>query len=184
MGIMLSPEDLRHFSLFAGLDHAMLKSLAMASEEIQVSKGEWLFHEGDVADALYLIFTGEIELKIALGAEDRRLLCVATLVEGEVFGWSALVEPYTYKLGAIASKDSRLGKMNGVQVCELMVHHPASGCKLISRLLQTVGGRLNELRVRFVSLVEGGPYQNMNGGQAIRQSKGDQIGKGDMRQFN
>ncbi len=163
MGIMVSPEKLRRFPLFAGLDDAMLKELAMASEEITLNEGEWLFHEGDRADALYVIFSGMIDLKIPVNEDDICPPSLCTLVAGEPLGWSALVEPYVYGLSALAITDVQLIKMDGVRVCELMGHYPTLGYQLMSRLTQIIGRRLTKLCVRFVSLVEGGRWQRLEG---------------------
>jgi len=62
---MISPEWLRRFSLFAGLDLAVLKEIAMAGEQIAIHEGDRLFSEHDQADALYLIVSGNIELIIS-----------------------------------------------------------------------------------------------------------------------
>jgi CRP-like cAMP-binding protein len=161
MGIMLSPETLRRFPIFAGIGNATLKALAMAGEEITLNKGDWLFHESDKADYLYLILSGAVDLKIALDAKGAYHADLTTLVEGDLVGWSALVEPYIYKLGAVAAKDSRLAKWNGACVCELMARDPEAGYKLMSRMTQIVGSRLTAMCVRFASLVEGGQWQRI-----------------------
>ena len=162
MGIMIALEMLRRFPFFAGLSETMLKELAMAGEDVTINRGDWLFHEGDEAEALFLIISGEIELKVAVDASATYLTSVDSLAEGEIFGWSALVNPYIYSLGAVAAKNTRLAKFDGVRVCELMTHNPADGYLLMSRLVQIIGGRLNALHIRFVSLIEGDRWQSIS----------------------
>lgn len=151
---MVSPELLRRFSLFAGLDAGAFKSLAMAGEEITLKAGDWLFHEGDEADALYLILSGSLDLTINLDKEGSRQADLCTLVEGDAVGWSALVEPHTYKLGAVAASDARLIRLDADQLRDLMISRPEVGYMLMHRIAQVIGNRLNNLRVRFVSLIE------------------------------
>ena len=61
MCVMLSPETLRRFPFFAGLDAAALTTLAIEGEEVTIQKGDWLFYAGDAADALYIVVSGSIK---------------------------------------------------------------------------------------------------------------------------
>lgn len=150
---MISPEVLRRFSLFAGLDPAVFKDLAMAGEEVSLPEGGVLFAEGDMADALYLIAEGSVELKINMDEAGTRQFGLQTLVEGDVVGWSALVEPYHYTLGAEASSDVRLVRLDADMLHEMMDDDPKLAYTLMHRLAQALGERLTNLRVQFVSLV-------------------------------
>lgn len=150
---MISPETLRRFALFAGIDPAHFKDLAMAGEEVELEEGEWVFREGDEADSLYLIVSGTVDLKIALDASGERQADLETLVAGDVIGWSALVEPYQYTLGAVATSWANLVKLDAAQLRQLMEDNPRLGFQITSRLAHVIGSRLKNLRVRFVSLV-------------------------------
>jgi CRP-like cAMP-binding protein len=162
MGIMISPETLRSFALFAGLDQCMIKALAMAGEKVVVKKGEWLFYEGNVADALYVVISGTVGLKVALDREGSSHVELCTLVAGDLLGWSAVVEPGIYHLSASAMQDSTLVKWDGADLAELLTHHPAMGFKLMCRIVQVVGDRLAGFAVRFASLVEGDQWQGVS----------------------
>ena len=151
---MISPEVLRRFSLFAGLDPDMFKELAMVSEEVALSADEWLFEEGGDADALYLILSGTVELTINLDEAGKRKADLTTLVEGDVAGWSALVEPYVYTMGAKATSDTKVVKLDGEELREKMTANPEMGLLLMHHLAQALGQRLNNLRVQFISLTE------------------------------
>jgi len=163
MGIMLSPETLRCYPLFAGLDHCAIKALSMIGEKIAVDKGEWLFYEGGEADALYLILQGRVDLMVALDHKGTRHVDLFTLVDGDLFGWSAVVEPGVYRLSAVSATDVVLARWDGVDLAELMTHHPAMGYKLMCRIVQIVGNRLAEFCVRFASLVEGDQWEHIAG---------------------
>jgi CRP/FNR family cyclic AMP-dependent transcriptional regulator len=150
---MISPEVLRRFTLFAGLEADVFKSLAMAGEEVAVSAGEWLFREGADAEALYLVLEGTVDLKINVNEAGTEQADLSTLVAGDVTGWSALVEPYTYTLGAVATSEARLARLDGAQVRALMDEQPEVGYVLMHQVAQAIGTRLTNLRVRFVSLI-------------------------------
>lgn len=150
---MISPEALRRFSLFAGLDPAVFKDLAMAGEEIDLPAGAVLFSEGGDADALYLISDGTVELKINMDEAGTRQFGLQTLVAGDVVGWSALVEPYRYTLSAAANTPVRLVRLDAGALHELMDADLELAYTLMHRLAQALGQRLTNLRVQFVSLV-------------------------------
>jgi CRP-like cAMP-binding protein len=63
---MISPETLRRFPLFGGLQPEMIKTIAMLGEEVSYEQGTWLFREGGSADWLFLVLEGEVELSVGL----------------------------------------------------------------------------------------------------------------------
>jgi len=161
MGMMVSPEKLRRYELFASLDDAMIKAIAMAGEVKDYKKGEWLFQEGETAKYAYIILKGRVEINVSLGPENIHQVGVSGLIEGELFGWSALVDPYRYQLGAITLSKCQMIRFDGVQLCELFTHNPSIGYIMMSRITRIIGNRLDNLRVQFVSLIEGGRWERL-----------------------
>lgn len=135
---MISPETLRRYSFFAGLDPAVLKEIAMLSSEVTFQAGEWLFHQGDPAEAFYLILEGAVDLQLNLDEAGTRRVDMCRLVEGDVVGWSALVEPYIYTLGALAFRPTRLAKLDGAAMRDLMSRDPAVGYPIMQCLSQVL----------------------------------------------
>lgn len=172
MGIMLSPETLRHIPLFSGLDEDMIKALAMIGERHAVQKGTWLFREGDSAEAFYILLEGRVDLRVTLSPQSVSKVNVTRLGPGEILGWSALVEPHVYHLSAVATENGLLAKFGGPNLCELLAYHPGIGYKLMCRVTRVIGDRLQNLRVQFVSLIEGGRWQNFAGISPIYISEG------------
>ena len=175
MGMMVSPETLRRVDLFASLDDTMLKAIAMAGEKKDVKKGYWFFREGDPAKKVYIILKGTVEIKVSLGPQDIHQIGVSSLREGDLFGWSALVDPYTYQLGAVASSDCQLIVFDGIRLCELFTHHPAVGYIMMSRITKIIGSRLINLRVQFVSLIEGGRWERLASQKLVYMSVGGRL---------
>jgi CRP-like cAMP-binding protein len=159
---MISTETLRWFPLFAGMDYSFIKLLARNGEKVTLKKGEWLFHEKDHADALYIILSGRIDIIIRLGMRDIAPPGLTILGKGDVLGWSALVHPQKYTMGAVAIVDCQLVKLAGGPLCALMDEHPEMGFLLMGRLTQILGERLTNLRTRFVSLIEGDRWQSFS----------------------
>jgi len=162
MGIMVSPERLRRYPFFGGLEYPVLKELAMASEVVSVARGGWIFHPGDCADALYLLLRGKVEIRAPLGPEAATQIGLSTLREGDILGWSCLLEPFVYQMGAVALTRADLVRLKGAALRELMACRPEVGYLLMSRVAEIVAARLTQLRVQFVSLIEGGRWQRLD----------------------
>jgi CRP/FNR family cyclic AMP-dependent transcriptional regulator len=163
MGIMISPEVLRRYPLFASIEDPLLKKVAMTGDVISVDKRTWLFREGEDARNLYLVLKGEVMIRVSVGTEILRQIGVLKIGKGEILGWSALVEPYSYQLGAECIQNCELARFDGIQLSELMTHHPHLGYIFMSRVTQVIGERLLNLRIRLVSLVEGGRWEQIFG---------------------
>ena len=58
-------QALRNIPLFSKVDPTKLKLLAFTSERLTFPAGEALFHEGDTADAAYIILDGEAAVEVA-----------------------------------------------------------------------------------------------------------------------
>lgn len=150
----MSLENLYRFPLFAGLDHPFLKELALMGEEITLSAGEVLFDEGDPADAIYVIVSGAVDLKMALNSDRIDLADLERLVEGETVGWSALIEPHVYTLRAEAASDVRLLKFNAPRLFFMLEQDKEAGFKMMYRLAHICRTRLANMHVRIVSLTK------------------------------
>ena len=77
---------LRAAELFEALPGEDLARVALLADEERRGAGEEIFREGDVADALYLVASGRVQVI-------RAAAVVAELGEGEVFGEMALLDP-------------------------------------------------------------------------------------------
>lgn len=71
--------------LFSLMDDPHLLILAKNCETVSFSKGDYLFHQGDSADCLYVIVEGRASVLIANGATQRKVrVCGANEVVGEL----------------------------------------------------------------------------------------------------
>ena len=57
-------EMLRRVPLFAEIEPAELKLIAFTSERITFDPGQYVFHQGDVGDAAYIIMEGDADVVI------------------------------------------------------------------------------------------------------------------------
>ena len=98
-------EILREHPFFADLGDRFCELICGCAKNAHFGAGEYLFHEGDPANQLYLIRAGRVALEIK--APGRGALTFATLGEGEIVGVSWLVPPYRWAYDARALETTR-----------------------------------------------------------------------------
>lgn len=83
MSLLQEYELLRRIPFFAEMEPAKLKLLAFMSERVAFDAGKALCHQGDPADAAYLIIEGEADIILESAAGP---ITVATLGANEIVG--------------------------------------------------------------------------------------------------
>lgn len=88
MSLVQEYESLRRVPFFAEIEPAKLKLLAFMSERVGFDSGKLIFHQGDQADAAYLILDGEAEVIVESNSGP---IIVATLGANEIVGEIAIL---------------------------------------------------------------------------------------------
>jgi CRP-like cAMP-binding protein len=146
---MISPEVLRRYPYFAQIGEESLKAVAKIADEKLVPAGTHMFSEGDPADTMNIVVRGEVNVQYVLGNGERRT--VDTLVDGDILGWSALVEPYRYTAVGTASKDTQLVAIQAAKLRELCARDPLMGYRLTSQIAKLLAHRLERARVQLAA---------------------------------
>lgn len=143
-------EALRHVSFLHGLADEHLEELAKAAKFVDFAEGETIFREGEVASLMFLIVSGKVGLEIcAPGVGCRRILTVG---EGELLGWSPLLEQTRLTATARTLTPIRAIQLSGVQMLALCEHNPRFGYELMRRTALALAKRLNETRMQLVNV--------------------------------
>ena len=110
------------------------------------SAGEWIFEEGSLGTAMYIVQEGEVEIvKDVGGQEDRQL---AMLEKGDFFGEMALLEGLPRAAGARALSDVRLLEIDGATFDKMLRDNPEIAVRMmrkLSRRLRETDALLREL---------------------------------------
>ena len=77
---------------FSAASPAVIDAIASSAHEKNLVRGDVLFKEGDVPDALYIVRSGRIAIAIDNKPLDSRESVVALMVEGDLFGDLALLD--------------------------------------------------------------------------------------------
>ncbi len=151
---MVSPEVLRYYPLFAGQDEEILKKIALLADEKEIREGGCLFFEGEIAKTLCLIEEGAVSLTLNLGEYgEQRIEKLDPLGKGEVIGWSALIEPHVYTMGAMAEEQTRYVTFDGEALRELLDDNPEAGYFMFKKLAEVIGQRLVSKCTQIMSLM-------------------------------
>jgi NTE family protein len=111
---------LRRVPVLSGLDDELLSRLAEQVATVSVRAGDWLVREGDVADSLYVIRSGRLEV-IAEGPPET---VIRILRRGAVLGELALLTEEVRSASVRARRDSELLELGRRQFEELISDAP------------------------------------------------------------
>jgi CRP-like cAMP-binding protein len=152
---MVSPELLRRYTFFAGLGDSQLKSIAMLSNEEEYEGGATIFKEGDPANYIYLLIDGSVDLFYTAEEEyhpkTSRQFAVGEINVGEVFGISALIDPYVATAEARVGQDSRILMIDAVALRALFFDDIAIGFHMMSAIARTIRERMAGLRAQLAA---------------------------------
>jgi len=123
---------LRELPLFAGLSAGDFTDVCLQAHKLQAGKRQCLFHQGEPADAVYLIKAGK--LKLVQVSPDGRAVILDVVGPGEVLGETALFQEQPQLFSAIALEDAKLCVFNRSQFEAMIQRHPSAATSIISYL--------------------------------------------------
>ena len=143
--------------LFKGLSESQLLHLSAITKEEQVRKGHFLMHEGQMAEALFVLKEGAVELLTTVN-DDFELPIAILRNPGECIGTSSLVEPYVYSLNSRCAEDSKMLVIKKTALKKLMLEDYELGCIIMKNLAKQMLDRLKEtrqeLKIHFKTLLK------------------------------
>jgi predicted acylesterase/phospholipase RssA/CRP-like cAMP-binding protein len=95
---------LRNVPVLAGLSDDLLERLAGQTQEVRVPAGGWVMREGDIADSLFIVRSGRVEI-VDEGPPEA---VIRILRRGDVLGELALLREGTRSMSARARRDVEL----------------------------------------------------------------------------
>jgi CRP/FNR family transcriptional regulator, nitrogen oxide reductase regulator len=112
--------DIEHAELFDGLPPDDLKLILSRSSRQEVSRGSFLYHQGEPAKTMFLLEAGRVRLKEI--TENGRELLIRLIYPGEVFG--AVIADALYRATAQADKPVRAHAWTAKAFTELLDRVP------------------------------------------------------------
>lgn len=106
-------------SIFAGVDHEVLKEIEAELRWVVLARGEALFHEGDPGDELFVLLQGRLAALLPGGRRRE-------MGRGEVVGELALLGRAPRSATVVAERDSVLVGLSRDGFQRVVQHHPSA----------------------------------------------------------
>ena len=152
---MLSPEILRRFPFFSFMDDAQLKAVAMIAEEKDYKIGNSVFNADTPATSLFFLREGSVAYYYIVTSEHdpyyKREYYISDLNPGEIFGISALIEPYIYTAEVRVDQPSKIIKIEASALRALCEVDTKLSSGLLHALAKAALERLQHTRVQLIA---------------------------------
>jgi CRP-like cAMP-binding protein len=150
---MVSVDLLKQFAFFKGFDEGELKKLSDVATEESYKAGVQIYKKGDPAKALFLVQEGKVVMVMEsyMGtARPPMQVTVDIVTKGDAMGWSAVVEPYAYTLGARCIDDTKAIVFDASKLRELLAKDSALAFKFIHATARVIATRLTHTQIILV----------------------------------
>jgi len=135
---------------FKGMDDTSRKTLAGCARNERFLAGEYIAHEGSPADRFYFIRSGTVALEYHVPGRDGLIL--ETLHDGDVFGWSWMVEPYVWSNDIRAIELTRVFSLDATCLRKKLKKDHSLGFDLYSRFIPVMARRLSSTRQQLTDM--------------------------------
>lgn len=123
-------EVLKNLSMFAQMDRCRLRLLAFSSESLRYQRGDFLFHQHDAADCVYVILNGEV----AILAKDPKHPPIARGV-GDLIGEVAVFSRANRSASVqVTSDEVQALRIDEATFCQLISENPSVARDVIRQL--------------------------------------------------
>jgi CRP-like cAMP-binding protein len=133
--------------LFGGLDEDVRASVAERMLTRRFSKGDFIFHQGDPGESLYVVAEGLIRLFVT--SEDGDEMVLANLESGDMFGELAVIDGGPRSASAKAVASTTLQALTQSAFIDVLQQSP----QLIQTLHRSLGGLLRRVLEQASDLV-------------------------------
>jgi Fe-S cluster biogenesis protein NfuA len=167
------PNHLTKFRLFCDMSPTDLAVLAPYFTYAEYPSEVTLFFQGDMADRLYLVASGEI--KINYKPYDSPQITVTRIREGDVLGWSTVLGNKKYTASAVSDSEIALLQITGDNLRKLVAEHPQTGKMVLDRLAAAASPRWKDARAQVTSMLRKGidMPDHFDGGRIMNETSGN-----------
>ncbi len=151
----MAVEKLEKHELFGLLSPKDMGTLSNASGVVKLQEGDRVCSEGSPASHLFVLIKGRMELKKP--TKGGHSFLVDDLIEGSIFGVSALTGTDRYLLNAECVEDSEVLKIEGKVLRQILDENPRVGYATQARISQIFFKRYVDAMERLQTVVQAIP---------------------------
>lgn len=137
-----------------GIEDHHIAFLTGCAKNVFYREGEFLFREGHPAEDLYLIRYGEVAIQAF--SPGRGAFTLATLGEGDVAGWSWIVEPFLAHFDVMARTPVRALSLDAKCLREKLKVDHELGYQMLARVVMLMEHRLQATRLQLLDVYGNG----------------------------
>ena len=138
------------FGCFQALNAEQIAALTAHLEEVRLPAGQALFKQGDAGDAIYLLVSGQMLIRLGAPPQDDRIL--ATLEPGAIFGEMGPLVNKTGTATAINSAESYLWRFSNRSFHEALENGDAWATSFLLATAQVLGRRVMTMNEELLKL--------------------------------
>lgn len=152
---MISTEMLRKFPFFSFMDYSQQKAVAMIADKITFEKDDVIVEAGKPAGHFYFLIDGDVGYYAVVTSEHdpyyRKEYFVTDINPGEIFGISALIEPYVFTATLKANKVSHVLQVDAASLRALCEVDSKLALGLYRTVAKTAMERLQYTRLQLAA---------------------------------
>lgn len=138
--------------LFEGFSSEQMELLDPIFLPYECFTGTVLFEQGEPAEYLYLVISGEVVIRY--NPDDGDPINIARVRPGGLVGWSAVIGRDAYTSSAACQDNTRLLRLSADSLQLLCERYPETGLLLLDRLAKVVAERLESTHPQVFSLLK------------------------------
>jgi CRP-like cAMP-binding protein len=153
---MPSSDLLEQSELLKGLSCEVLERILTFCEDAEYPRGTVIFEEAASARHIYVLEHGLVTLRIDSPASEEKVMVTAIRDAGEVFGWSALIEPYAYTSTAVCLEPTKVIILDADKLRHFLDENREAGFVVMKNVASIVASRLGKARRALTAAVAPG----------------------------
>ncbi len=147
---------LKKITFFQRLNDEVITKLCSIVTEVKIKKGDVVFEEGEIGDAMYIILSGEAAILKTVDREKKDYKSLGIVAEGEIFGEMTLFDMMPRSATVKARKNLSLIKISNASFQSFLVEDTKSAAIVLYEFVAILARRLREGAREQVAVYETG----------------------------
>lgn len=140
--------------IFVDISKETLSVLSDLLKEERYAEEQYVVREGDSADAMYILQSGEVEVRKVINRDTGKYKTLTILEEGDIFGEMAVFGKEIRSADVVVRKDSVLWRLDYSELLKIINSDPASGVKILQVIIKIFVARIKLLNNELATLYE------------------------------
>ena len=139
-------EIIRSIALLESLTDQQIATMEAYTEVVSCKKGEKLFQVGQLAKNIFILLEGKVSIQVLLSSRPENMSIVVLQKNGQLVGWSGLMNESHYTATGVCLEDSQLLKINGQKFLQTLEQNPSIGFNVMVEITKVISQRLRNLQ--------------------------------------